>query len=138
MKPVRYTKKMTQKDIDDFTQYNKELGFIIRPSQANIGRYTINNNWNTGIGLFDKLGQLEDIEEELGVDLVKLLSSKEIYYKYKTGHISDCTLDSIDFNFRKICYVHKIENHSFDGCSFTEYFSDYGKTWAFTREELEK
>ena len=88
--------------------------------------------------VYNKLSQLEDIEEELGVDLVKLLSSKEIYYKYKTGHISDCTLDSIDFNFRKICYVHKIENHSFDGCSFTEYFSDYGKTWAFTREELEK
>ena len=37
----------------------------------------------------DKLGLLEDIEEGLGIDLVKLLSAKEIYFYQYDEPIKD-------------------------------------------------
>jgi len=49
------------------------------------GKYVFDDLLDTQI-VADKLGQLEDIEEELGIDLVKLLSLKEcdtLYCKYK-------------------------------------------------------
>ena len=76
----------------------------------------------------DKLGLLEDIEEDLGVDLIKLLTAGTIF-----------TIDKV----YGISYHIDIEN---GGVYTSEYdaddefypFSDYGRTWAFTREELEK
>ena len=77
-----------------------------------------------------KLGKLEDIEEELGIDLVTLFKAlKDGYYTNKTwgkeiekrngsleyldGIVLDSGLDMVDLD-------------------------DYGKTWALTKEELEK
>jgi hypothetical protein len=75
----------------------------------------------------DKLGQLEDIEEELGIDLIKLLSAKEIYtYQYNEPIKDFC----IDFNKKTISDYYEADINS------TYSFDDYGKYWAFTKEEL--
>lgn len=80
----------------------------------------------------DKLGELEDIEEELGVDLIKLLARKPMFRKNGKGIISECMCMLISIAFKQLdcsdigsVYIH------------LEKFSDYGKTWAFTKEELE-
>ena len=74
----------------------------------------------------DKLGQLEDIEEELGIDLVKLLSAKSIFVDEK----------SVFYNF-KISVIEQCVYVSVDDCDDTKLsFDDYGKTWAFTKEEI--
>ena len=64
----------------------------------------------------DKLGQLEDIEEELGIDLIKFFMGfkKNIRIYYKKGK--------------------KIKK----GIMTLGILQKYGKTWAFTKEELEK
>lgn len=88
---------------------------------------------------YDKLGQLEDIEDELGIDLItlfniynKLNNQKSIYTKLcseiKEQHLYGCYF-VIDFNemaFRELDYD-----------SDCLYFKHYGITWALTREELE-
>ena len=77
----------------------------------------------------DKLGKLEDIEEELGIDLVILIKAlkngcyikpwAEIKYSYeiRTGsdNINLFLLDENDNDYS---------------------LKDYGKTWALTKEEL--
>ena len=81
--------------------------------------------------IIDKLGQLEDIEDELDIDLITLFKAlKDGIYTYlknfKTGSVE--------------LYHAYIEIHSFqefkvfDGCFMR--FKDYGKTWALTKEEL--
>lgn len=77
--------------------------------------------------VYNKLSKLEDIEESLGVDLIKLMTAGTIFTIYNDDRIS---------------YHIDIEN---GGVYTSEYdaddefypFSDYGKTWAFTKEELE-
>ena len=79
-----------------------------------------------------KLGQLEDIEEELGIDLVTLFKAQidGFYIKGCLG-IEKINLSDFKFNLPKK-EVHRIvySDHFF--------FKDYGKTWALTKEELEK
>lgn len=78
----------------------------------------------------DKLGQIEDIEEELGIELATLFKA------LRSGiHIID---DGYPYNDR----VNLIYSKSFpcgfkgkvgDHCVF---FKDYGRTWSLTKEEL--
>ena len=79
----------------------------------------------------DKLGQLEDVEEELGIDLVTLFKAlkngiyvDENYMDFGTTNNFLCpnNLDYFDVNLKQIA----------GGI----YFKDYGKTWALTKEEL--
>ena len=93
--------------------------------------------------IYCKLQYLEDIEEELGIDLLTLFKALKngiylkfgseknigVYYEHTAilprhfdkdykGYFIDLQLElSINFNF---------------------YFKDYGKTWALTKEELEE
>lgn len=87
----------------------------------------------------DKLGQLEDIEEELGIDLITLikvwnavLQKKYLWTKY------DNELDETD---------DVVIGDEMNGLFFIYFYwdngkhlvfplTDYGKTWALTREEL--
>lgn len=74
-----------------------------------------------------KLGQLEDIEEELGIDLVTLFKAlKNGVYVPKGGK-----------RFIPIILCHEDLNLELE-IGYQEYVSakDYGKTWALTREEL--
>ena len=74
----------------------------------------------------DKLGLLEDIEEEFGFELIRLINAKSIF-------VDD---NSIFYNF-KISFIEQCVYVSVDDCDDTKLaFDDYGKTWAFTKEEI--
>ena len=88
----------------------------------------------------NKLGKLEDIEEELGIDLITLFNidkqlntKKEIWFKIE---------DEIEENFRfDSYYIIDLKHKAFVKIEYEPldylYFKDYGKTWALTKEELE-
>ena len=98
----------------------------------------------------NKLGQLEDIEEENGIDLITLFKSLKdgFYIKYndKIVHIFPDKHITINFWYKTINVF--IPPKFFIDCKKgTDYlsetideeyrFKDYGKTFALTREELE-
>lgn len=81
--------------------------------------------------LIHKLGKLEDIEEELGIDLITLFKA-----------LRDGVFINEDGSVYKDC-IKSIEHWS-DGWGFISnddyieaLFEDYGRTWALTREEIE-
>lgn len=89
---------------------------------------------NNASPIIAKLGQLEDIEDELGIELITLFKAlkKGVYIKKAYLPFYPLALMREDYS-----------NHT------TKYFvfykgkkkylklRDYGKTWALTREELE-
>lgn len=88
-----------------------------------------------------KLGQLEDIEQELGIDLITLFKAlKEPAYvvvndkivETYCGHIGE-ECKTIDFEIDGKDY-----KNLYDIETFYVLTKEYGKTWALTREELEK
>ena len=93
----------------------------------------------------DKLGTLENIEEELGIDLITLFKAlrngiwtnqEQCYGDEKQGKIRF-------FQVRLLLEenaVGCIHNSMWKGKEVirTLYFKDYGKTWALTRKELEQ
>ena len=81
----------------------------------------------------DKLGKLEDIEEELGIDLITLFKAlKGILVKSTNGDVyyvgnpylcfSENEKRELEFQFRVVDTWYKIKDH--------------GKYWALTKEEL--
>ena len=91
--------------------------------------------------MFAKLDQLEDVEEELGVDLVTLFKALKngFYYKKQGIIVHTSNRESYIFLRAKSCLPTQmcIEVHFGDLETMWFYFEDYGKTWAFTLEELE-
>ena len=79
----------------------------------------------------EKLGQLEDIEEELGIDLITLFKALEngIYIKELNNDYPYW-----DFELRHITGIGIVIMWGY--CS-NLFLKDYGKTWALTKEELE-
>lgn len=80
-----------------------------------------------------KLGAIEDIEQELGIDLITLFKAlKNGFYTifYNKNKYDNSCYYNIDLEFKCI-YVNDYDAH------FSLEFRDYGKTWALTREELE-
>lgn len=100
-----------------------------------------------------KLGQLEDIEEELGIDLITLFKALNndtpIFAK-----IDDLGIHNIMLNQRCVAIGEVEDSHKREwvlcGWSLLNLLNinknpnawlrlkDYGKTWALTKEELEK
>lgn len=79
-----------------------------------------------------KLGQLEDIEEELEIDLITLFKaiSNGIYVKTKNGISKHYTIYLMKWQqTNTYCLYYRPYSHI--------WFKDYGKTWALTKEELE-
>lgn len=80
-----------------------------------------------------KLGQLEDIEEKLGIDLItlsKLFKAQEVY-AYGHNGIQKCYNDCVSIYDKTIAI--------YNGVCVREYpLSEYGKSFALTKEELEK
>ena len=79
----------------------------------------------------NKLGQLEDIEEELGIYLLTLLDAltQGIYIKPNNIYVGSpylCFAENenreLEFQFKVVDTWYKVK--------------DYGKTWALTKEEL--
>ena len=87
--------------------------------------------------IYDKLFEIEDIEEELGVDLLTLLKALKdgVWVKYSPTIIE-----------HKTWYVHLLDNcigwKENSGSLYdndrveNRPLKDYGKTWALTKEEL--
>ena len=93
--------------------------------------------------VYDKLGKLEDIEEEIGIDLITLFKAQmqdTIYYKgYQFDYkIQECTVIycMLVYIKGKPVYALLLNNDNWS-CGIHVYASDYGKTWALTKEELE-
>ena len=82
----------------------------------------------------DKLGQLEDIEEELGIDLItlnKLRKADKIYVKF-FDDIQEWNKTRIDLRYCKIWYGY----YTGKGYGLSQPLSNYGTGFALTREEL--
>ena len=94
---------------------------------------------------YNKLQQLEDIEEEMGIDLITLFKAltngffaKDVTMYHLTGELSEN--QKLDPKYLRL--------NMWYGCIEWEniwnpkdylheyYFKDYGKTWALTKEEL--
>lgn len=75
----------------------------------------------------NKLGQLEDIEEELGIDLITLFKALKngVWVKAFVGIVF----------IQVSCNYFAFLNNEIAPMIY--YFKDYGKTWALTKEELE-
>ena len=88
----------------------------------------IRDNFNAE---YAKLADLEDIEEELGIDLLTLFKAQTqgFYIINVSNKIEKVRLSEWRFNLIKK-EVHRVQwnNHLL--------FADYGKTWALTKEEL--
>ena len=77
-----------------------------------------------------KLGQLEDIEQELGIDLKVLFKALEgIYIKPDNIYVGSPYLCFAENEIRKLELQFKVADTWFK-------VKDYGKTWALTKEEL--
>ena len=103
-----------------------------------------------------KLGPLEDIEEELGIDLIslfKVLKQKEVYIRegfcpeageyLEIDKILPIYLDYVGNNEEYDDFINKEwvltfteQEDEFDEYEMLVRLKDYGKTWAFTKDEL--
>ena len=86
----------------------------------------------------NKLGQLEDIEDELGIDLITLCKALKngVYYFANGTQLTKDYVWLVD-NFMCIGTRDKL-SYSFMTAFERQalLFNEYGKTWALTEEEL--
>ena len=85
--------------------------------------------------IVDKLGQLEDIEDELGIDLItyfKIKNSKTVFVKELGHDVSEMLVrnskDGIDACYKGFVNIPECDSYL--------RLEDYGKTWALTKEVL--
>ena len=90
--------------------------------------------------LYEKLAKYEDLEEELGIDLIKAVelckqvnSKKVVYTKENWGIGTIKILDELDIEL----FSHRLYKNA-SGIYVSLDLYEYGKTWALTREELEE
>jgi hypothetical protein len=108
--------------------------------------YSTQNNEYTS-PLVDKLGHLEDIEEELGIDLITLFKAlkdgiwvkeniKENDYllSHYKNYISNRSYGFVCIEYDYISYYEVFMGNVRKEMNF--YLKDYRKTWALTKEEL--
>ena len=93
-------------------------------------------NFHTSIECYNKLGQLEDIEEELGIDLVTLF--KALDEKQRIFALNEYDLRVVEL---PVLYASRklVDGEIFinvNGCFANFKTKDYGKWWALTKEEL--
>ena len=90
----------------------------------------------TKLDSIHKLGQLEDIEEELGIDLITLFkaSKQGIFVKEQNTNEKEVDFEEItlDLDNKLLLFRHPRKE-----IGKGRVLSHYGKTWALTREELE-
>ena len=91
--------------------------------------------------VLQKLGQLEDIEEEIGVDLfvyLKMTLGTKVFVKDKTyeqifeNGIMEQKQITYSYSFDHKCFCVNIYGTK----TPIYYIEDYGKKWALTKEEL--
>ena len=89
--------------------------------------------------IYKKLKTLENLEEEIGIDLIKAVelckqvnSKKVIYIKDEWGTYPIKILDNLDVEL----FNHRLYKNV-GGVYVSLDLYEYGKTWALTKEELE-
>ena len=90
--------------------------------------------------IYCKLQDLEDIEEEIGIDLIKAVNlckqvnkNKVVYIKEKWGIDTIKLLDELDIEL----FNHRLYVNTRVMCVSLDLYN-YGKTWALTKEELKE
>lgn len=93
-----------------------------------VNNYIVPDNVeNIIVKSLNKLGQLEDIEEELGIDLITLFKALRQFFAKDL----DCYCP------RPISLFQDVRNEWYISWIGHYYkLKDYGKTWALTKEEL--
>lgn len=110
--------RLTNKRLADA---NKNGYFIEIKKEENVKCHSVEQ-------LYEKLARYEDIEEELGIDLITLFEAlKYGIYKKGRNNLKGLILYS---KMPMLSFYHKTID--------AELIEDYGKTWALTREELKK
>ena len=83
--------------------------------------------------IVNKLGKHEDIEDELGIELITLITAM------KEGFWSNEEDGILYDNYHHPSNLYMDLDEIFDGYHKKTYsLSDYGKTWALTKRELEE
>lgn len=91
------------------------------------GHYQCNGN------AIDKLGQLEDIEEEIGIDLIALFKALKQKYVF---HKENVKIELLGLHIKSgELYLYGFVEDTTHGVYLS--LKDYGKTWALTREVVE-
>lgn len=106
--------RLTRKDGYDYYAIHRDYGFHFKEMR--------------------KLGQLEDIEEELGIDLVMLFKALKdgIYInEYNHGLMYGLIVPHLVHECGQYYFKHYGD---FGSEEFS--FDEYGETWALTKEEL--
>ena len=111
--------------LPDYDYARNEFGFAISDNQQ----------------CLDKLGQLEDIEDKLGIDLItffKIFEGQDVYIKLNNGEIIEGFSPIIEENLCGIYFAvdGKYVNTIADYGNYYVSPKDYGKTWALSKEEL--
>ena len=90
--------------------------------------------------IYCKLQELEDLEEKIGIDLIRAVelckqvnSKKVVYTKEKWGIAPLKILDELDIEL----FSHRLYKNAC-GMYVSLDLYEYGKTWALTKEELEE
>ena len=140
-----YKKRLTTNNVKD---YDPEYDFCIgckysgEPNGCNCPNGPCDNYMRFN-AIYSRLAELEDIEEVLRCDLIKLFKALKqgyIYVKLEDGIIKR-DVDMLDFKegvrcvlFDKSCQV----DNNLQCYDMLNYIQDYGKSWALTKEELEE
>ena len=90
------------------------------------GHYQCNGN------AIDKLGQYEDLEEEIGIDLITLFKATQQGIWMKRNKVF-YFFDNLIVDFKHKCLVQIVSNDEVE----TFPFDSYGEDWGLSREELE-
>lgn len=113
-------------------------------SHLNVQQYRNGENI-THKQIINKLGQLEDIEEKIGIDLITYLKVNIQGYVYVKGKEPEWAGFGTKRNIQKY-YVLKLTADELI-VYYNDYYEEhciscpmgcYGKTWALTRKELEQ
>jgi len=83
----------------------------------------------------DKLSKLEDIEEEIGIDLITLFKALDngVFEKDLIDNVFHTKIRGIEKN--GLCAIWKGD---IPECDYTLKYKDYGKTWALSEELLKE
>ena len=135
---MRFTRHLTDEELNIYNEHRDDSNKRTYAIKIDVGTLAIEN----------KLGQLEDIEEELGIDLITLFKALKNGIWSKRGDkvekieitdnlrlVLDCNGSTNKINYWLLDYqdISGNTNKSIDNW----WVDKYGVEWALTREELE-
>lgn len=102
--------------------------YFVNPDNKELIKLDVDNDHNSSQIIRNKLGQLEDIEEELGIDLITLFEALKFPIYTKESDEAIWCSNRLMYFLKYFALV--------IGEDTVLYLKDYGKTWALTKEEL--